>query len=90
MPMYNPLHPGLLVKDRFIEDEDGKKINSVAEVANFLGCHRSTLNSLINGKYAISPAMALALEKANGGSAEHWLAMQAAYDLSALRQAKAA
>ena len=57
MPMYNPPHPGLLVKDRFIEDEDGNKLSS------------STLNSLINGRRAISPAMALALEKANGGSA---------------------
>jgi addiction module HigA family antidote len=90
LPMYNPPHPGLLVKDRFIEDEDGNQLGSVALVADMLGCHRSTLNNLINGKRAISPAMALALEKANGGSAEHWLAMQAAYDLFSLRQAEAA
>jgi addiction module HigA family antidote len=33
----------------------------------------------------VTPEMALRLEKAIGGSADHWLRMQAAYDLAQLR-----
>jgi len=90
MPMYNPAHPGLLIKTQLIEDEEGYKISSIAEVADKLHCHRSTLNRVINGSAAITPSMALALEKIGAGSAEHWLAMQASYDLFQLRNSHAA
>ena len=46
-----------------IEDEDGQKIGSVASVAEQLGCHRNTLNRVINGSASVTPEMALALEK---------------------------
>jgi plasmid maintenance system antidote protein VapI len=39
----------------------------------------------VNGKSGISPEMAIRLDKAFGGSAETWLALQAAYDLARLR-----
>ena len=35
-----------------------------------------------NGKAAISPEMAIRLDKAFGGGAETWLRLQAAYDLA--------
>ena len=85
--MHNPPHPGELVRDLLIKDEDGNKIYSVADAANILGCHRSSLNSLIGGKRAITPEMALALENNGYGSAEHWLSMQNSYDLFSLRKA---
>jgi addiction module HigA family antidote len=88
--MHNPPHPGELVATLLIRDEDGNNIESVEKVASRLGCHRNTLNKLITCKQALSPKMALALETDGRGSAEHWLAMQAAYDLFQLRNNQAA
>lgn len=90
MPMYNPSHPGRIVRQRLIEDEDGHKISSVALVAERLGCHRNTLNRVINGSASVTPEMALALEQAGAGSAEFWLSMQASYDLFQLRHNRSA
>ena len=90
MPMFNPPHPGRIIRHRFIRDEDGNPIDSVANFADKLNCHRSTLNRLINCEASITPEMALALEKNGGGSAEQWLTMQANYDLFQLRQNSAA
>jgi addiction module HigA family antidote len=47
-----------------------------------LGVSRQALNSLVNGKGGISPEMAIRLDKAFGGSADAWLALQTAYDLA--------
>lgn len=88
MPMYKPSHPGRIIRQRLIEDEDGCKIASVAIVAEKLGCHRNTLNRVINGSASITPAMALALEQEGAGAAEFWLAMQANFDLFELRQSQ--
>ncbi|TCO75557.1 HigA family addiction module antitoxin [Chromatocurvus halotolerans] len=90
MPMYNPSHPGQIIRQRLIEDEDGHKIDSVAAVAQRLGCHRNTLNRLINGSASVTPDMALVLEQAGAGSAEFWLSMQANYDLFQLRHSQGA
>jgi addiction module HigA family antidote len=50
-----------------------------------LGVDRTTLSKVLNGRAAISPAMALRIERwlgrDHGGTAEVWLAQQAAYDL---------
>jgi plasmid maintenance system antidote protein VapI len=40
----------------------------------------------VNGKAGISPDMAIRLDKAFGGSAEAWLALQTAYDLAQARK----
>ena len=52
---------------------------------------RTTLSKVLNGRAAISPAMALRIERwlgrDHGGAAEVWLAQQAAYDLWRARQA---
>jgi len=90
MSMHNPSHPGRLIRQRLIEDEDGHKIDSVAVVAERLGCHRNTLNRVINGSASVTPEMALALEQAGAGSAEFWLSIQASYDLSQLRHNRGA
>ena len=90
MSMYNPSHPGRIIRQRLIEDQDGQKIDSVAIVAERLGCHRNTLNRVLNGSASVTPEMAFALEQAGAGQAEFWLHMQANYDLFQLRQRRGA
>jgi addiction module HigA family antidote len=79
--MKNPPHPGLLLKD----DLEALGL-SISEAARGLGVTRQQLYNVINGKSAVTPEMALRLEKAIGGSADHWLRMQAAHDLAHLRK----
>lgn len=85
MPMKNPPHPGLLVKDN-LEDLG----LSVAAAAAGLLVTRQQLYKVIQGRSAITPDMALRLEAAFGGSADWWLRMQAAYELAQARERNAA
>lgn len=78
--MKNPAHPGLLLKDDI--EELGL---SVAEAAKGIGVTRQQLYNVISGRSSITPEMALRLEQAIGGNADHLLRMQAAYDLAQLR-----
>jgi addiction module HigA family antidote len=63
----------------------------VGEAVAQLGVDRTTLSKVLNGRAAISPVMALRIERwlgrDHGGAAEVWLAEQAAYDLWQARQA---
>ena len=56
-----------------------------------MGVDRTTLSKVLNGRAAISPVMALRIERwlarDHGGAVEVWLAQQAAYDLWQARQA---
>ena len=78
MPMKEPPHPGLSVRHDCLEPL-GLTITGGAKV---LGVSRQALNSLVNGQGGISPEMAIRLDKAFGGSADAWLALQTAYDLA--------
>ncbi len=80
MAMKNPPHPGEGLRDEL--DALGL---SVKEAADGLGVSRQHLYAVISGITRISPEMALRLEKALGGSAIHWLRLQAAYDLAQAR-----
>ncbi len=80
MPMKNPPHPGSGLRD----DIEALGL-SVAEAAQALGITRQQLYNVINGKSAITPEMAIRLEKGIGGSAEAWIRLQAAYDLAQAR-----
>ena len=51
-----------------------------------LGVARHTLSRVLNGHAAISPEMAIRLEKAGWSSAEFWLRRQTAYDLAQARK----
>jgi antitoxin HigA-1 len=53
-----------------------------------LGISQQQLHNVIAGRYAISPEMAVRLEKALGSTADTWLGMQMNYDLAQI-QAKA-
>ena len=83
--MANPPHLGELVRESM--DEMGW---SVTRTAERLGCERGTLSRLLNGKAGLSASMALALEKIGWGTAEHWMWMQASYELARARRARAA
>jgi len=84
MAMKNPQHPGRVVRVMCLEPNG----LSVTEAATGLGVSRQALNNLVNGKAAMSPEMAVRLEKRFGGSAEVWLSLQLAFDLaSAYKQA---
>jgi len=78
MAMYDPPHPGKVIRELCIEPLG----LSITESANSLGVSRKTLSALLNGRFGISPEMAIRLSKAFGGSAESWLIQQAQYDLS--------
>jgi addiction module HigA family antidote len=77
MKMYNPPHPGEIIKDLCLEPLG----LSVTRASEALGVSRKTLSALVNGRAGISPEMAIRLSLAFGTSAESWLAQQALYDL---------
>src|ERR1700735_2034009 len=82
MSMKEPPHPGLSVRYDCLKVL-GLSVSTAAEV---LGVSRQALNNLVNGKAGISPEMAIRLDKAFGGTAEGWLALQTAYDLVQARK----
>ena len=55
---------------------------NITDVAAVLGVSRQALNNLVKGKSALSPDMAIRLDKAFGGGAETWIRMQTGYDLA--------
>ncbi len=59
---------------------------NVTETAARLGCERGTLSRLLNGRVGVSANMALALEEIGWGAAEHWMRMQASYELANARR----
>jgi addiction module HigA family antidote len=82
MPMYDPPHPGEVIRQECLAPLG----LSVTEAAKVLGVTRQTVNNLVNERAGISPEMAIRLEKAFGSSAEMWLGMQTAFDLAAARR----
>ena len=82
MPMKNPPHPGSLIKTEVIEAL-GLSLSKAAEI---LQLRRATLSDLLNGKSALTPDMALRIEKAFGPEMDHLLRMQLAYDVSRTRE----
>ena len=80
-PMHNPPHLGELIRESM--DDVGW---NVTETAARLGCERGTLSRLLNGKAGVSANMALALEDIGWGTAEHWMRMQASYELAQARR----
>ena len=77
MRMYNPPHPGEVVKTLCLAPLD----LSVTETAKALGVSRKTLSAILNRRAGISPEMAIRLSIAFGTSAESWLNQQTQYDL---------
>jgi addiction module HigA family antidote len=84
MQMKNPPHPGELIGDNL--DELGV---TVVEAAKALGITRQQLHNLIAGRSAITPEMAVKLEKALGSTADTWLRLQMNHDLALVRKREA-
>jgi addiction module HigA family antidote len=59
---------------------------SVTRAAEVLGVRRATLSDLVNGHAALSPEMALRIEKAFGVDMDMLLRMQAWHDAYTMRQ----
>jgi len=81
MAMKNPVHPGKIIKHDCME---ALGLN-VTDAAEALGVVRTTLSRVINEKASVSPEMAIRVSKAFGGTPEHWLRMQLAYDVAQMR-----
>ena len=82
MKMYNPPHPGEIIKGLWL-DPMGV---SITDGARAMSVSRKTLSKIVNGKARVTPEIAVRLSVALGGSAESWLGHQAAYDLWEIEQ----
>ena len=76
-----PSHPGAFIRLEIVEELG----LSVAAAARILGVRRATLSDLLHGKAALSPEMALRVEKAFGVSMDLLLRMQAWHDATRMR-----
>lgn len=77
MRMYNPPHPGEVLRELCLEPLE----LSVTRAAEALGVSRKTLSAILNGRAGISPEMAVRLSLAFDTSSESWLNQQSQYDL---------
>ena len=72
-----PTHPGEMLREDFLPDYG----LTVSGLAGAIGVSRQSVNELLRGRRAVSPAMALRLAKLFGNSPEFWLNAQRAVDL---------
>lgn len=77
-----PPHPGTFVREEILQPLG----LSIAKAAQILSVRRATLSDLLNEKAALSPEMALRIEKAFGFSMETLLRMQAWFDTWQMRE----
>lgn len=82
MEMFNPPHPGEILKDIYMKDYN----LSVTALALKLGICRKHLSNIVNCKVPITTEIALKLAKAFNTSAQVWLNEQQAYDLWQAKQ----
>jgi antitoxin HigA-1 len=76
MEMYNPAHPGRIVRECM-----GETI-TVSALAKHLGMTRANLSMILNGRMGISASVAVKLGEAfPNQDAELWMALQSQYDL---------
>ena len=82
MRMARPSHPGQFIRMEVIEP-----LNlTVTKAARILGVTRPALSALLNCRAALSPEMALRIEKAFGPKMDTLLRMQAAYEIAEVRE----
>ncbi len=85
MRMARPAHPGQFIRMEVIEPLG----LSVTRAARALGVTRPALSALLNGRAALSPEMALRIEKAFGPKMDTLLRMQTAYEIAEARDREA-
>ena len=72
-----PTHPGEVLREDVIVPLG----LTLTEAARRLGVSRTTLSSVVNGKAALTPEMAIRIGKATRTTPESWFYMQAKLDL---------
>jgi addiction module HigA family antidote len=82
MPMFNPSHPGEILRQYMGDDL------TVSALAAHLGVTRANLSMILNGRAGISAAMSLKLDDAFRTSEGFWLRLQTNYDLAQARRLK--
>ncbi len=82
MAMFNPPHPGEVIRTEIIEAHD----LTVTAAAKVLGVSRQALSSLLNAQADLTGDMALRIEKAFGPKMETLMGMQSAFDVFQTRQ----
>jgi antitoxin HigA-1 len=80
--MKAPAHPGRFVRTVILEPLG----LSVTEAARALGITRVALSRLLNEQAALSPDMAIRLDKAFGADMETLMRMQNSYDIAKAKQ----
>ncbi len=83
--MKNPVHPGGFVKTEIIEPLG----LSVTDAAKALGITRAALSAFLNERAALSPEMAIRMEKAFSVSMETLMRMQNSFDIAQARKHEA-
>ena len=81
-PKRRPTHPGAVLREDVLPALEMPQ----ARFAERLGVSRLTVSQLLHEHRALSPDMAMRLEKLLGTSAESWLRMQEAVELWEARQ----
>jgi addiction module HigA family antidote len=76
MEMYNPPHPGEIIRELCLEPLE----ITVTRASAALGVSHKTLSAILNGRASITPEMAIRLSIAFDTTAESWLNQQAQYD----------
>ena len=76
-PTRRPTHPGAVLREDVLPALEMPQ----ARFAELLGVSRLTVSQLLHEHRALSPDMAMRLEKLLGTSAESWLRMQEAVEL---------
>ena len=82
MPMKNPPHPGDLIRTEILE---ALGLN-VSKAAKILQVRRATLSDLLHGKAALTPEMALRIEKVFGVKMDTLMRLQSAYEIAQTRK----
>ena len=82
MQMFNPPHPGRLIRTAMGE------LMTVSALAKHLGVTRAHLSSILNGRAGISALMSLKLDEAFSKSEGFWGGLQHDYDLAQAKKIK--
>ncbi|MGA8940743.1 MAG: HigA family addiction module antitoxin [Acidobacteriaceae bacterium] len=82
MAMFNPSHPGSVLREYM-----GDRI-TVSALAKHLGVTREHLSTILNGRAGVSPLMALKLDEAFGTCDGLWYKLQMNFDLAQARKVK--
>jgi len=72
-----PTHPGSILASHYLEPLSLTR----TDLADLLGVSRKTVSQIVNGRCAITPAIALRLSRVLGTTPQLWLNLQNNYDL---------